>query len=95
MGTMKANVELARRLRIRFAQLCARRGHNRVTIRHVYAHAKRAGNEAADRLAKAGASGAASGATAEVFRIAAAAHSEFQQHQRHDQEDISRVRDTG
>lgn len=34
-------------------------------------------------------------AAAEVLRIAAAAHSEFQQRQQHDQEEVSRVRDTG
>ena len=49
--------ELARRLNHAMARLRMARGHKNVTIRHVRAHARNAGNETADRLAKQGATG--------------------------------------
>ena len=55
------NRELARRLRGAFVALQKARGAHRVAVRHVWAHARDAGNETADGLAKAAAADASFG----------------------------------
>ena len=46
------NAELVRRLQVALARLTSRRGHDRVRLSHVRAHARNPGNETVDRLAK-------------------------------------------
>ena len=55
------------------ARLRKARGHKNVTVRHVRAHTKDAGNETADALAKASATDSAFGGDGEaVLRLACA-----------------------
>ena len=46
------NAELVRRLQVALARLTSRRGHDKVRVSHVRAHARIPGNETVDRLAK-------------------------------------------
>ena len=63
--------ELGRRLNHAMARLRKTRGHKNVAVRHVRAHAKHAGNETADALAKAAARDAAAGGDGDaVLRLA-------------------------
>ena len=65
--------ELGRRLNHAMARLRKARGHKNVTVRHVRAHTKDAGNETADALAKASATDSAFGGDGEaVLRLACA-----------------------
>ena len=73
----KANRELKRRVRAAYVGLCERRGHRRVSVRHVYAHNRLAGNETADKLAKAGANNEAAGSGTDVLERAKAIYDEY------------------
>ena len=73
----KANRELKRRVRTAYVGLCERRGHRRVSVRHVYAHNRLAGNETADKLAKAGANDEAAGSGTDVLERAKAIYDEL------------------
>ena len=73
----KANRELKRRVRTAYVGLCERRGHRRVSVRHVYAHNRLAGNETADKLAKAGANNEAAGSGTDVLERAKATYDEY------------------
>ena len=65
------NRELARRLQVEYAKLRAARA-GAVTVRHVRAHARVAGNEAVDRLAKLAAAGTHAGDGTDVVQEASA-----------------------
>ena len=68
------NQELIRRLQCAYASLCATRGHSTVSLRHVRAHSRIAGNEVADRLAKMAGDGDLDGDGSDVLRHARDEH---------------------